>query len=45
MFGKDKNPNSVISFFLRRIIFLSYISSRVSSFQDLVPWPMQVDRI
>jgi hypothetical protein len=45
MFGEGKNPNSVISFFLRRIIFLSFISSRVSSFQQLAPWPMQVNRI
>jgi hypothetical protein len=35
MFGKGKNPNSVISLFLRRIIFLSLISSRVSSFPTL----------
>jgi hypothetical protein len=45
MFGEGKNPNLVISFFLRRIIFLSFISSRVSSFLHLAPWLMQVDRI
>jgi hypothetical protein len=45
MSGEGKNPNSVISFFFRRIIFLFFISSRVSSFQHLSPWPMQVDHV
>jgi hypothetical protein len=45
MFGEGKNLNSIISFFFHRIIFLSFTSSRVSSFQHLAPWPMQVDHI
>jgi hypothetical protein len=44
MFGEGKNPNSFISFFLRRIIFFFLISSRVFPFHRLSPWPMQVDR-
>jgi hypothetical protein len=39
-----KNPNSVISFSFRRIIFLLLNSSRVSPFQPLPPWLMRVDR-
>jgi hypothetical protein len=45
MFGEGKNPNSFISFFLRRIIFLFLIASRVFPSQHLSPWLMQVDRI
>jgi hypothetical protein len=35
MLGEGKNPNSVIRFFLRRFIFLSFISSRVFFFPTL----------
>jgi hypothetical protein len=46
MFGEGKNPNSFISFFLRRILFFFFlITSRVFPFQPLSPWPMQVDRV
>jgi hypothetical protein len=45
MFGKGKNPNSFISFFLRRIIFLFLITSRVFPSPLSFPWLMQVDRI
>jgi hypothetical protein len=44
MSGEGKNPNPVISFSFRRIIFFLFDSSRVSSFQHLSPWPMRVDR-
>jgi hypothetical protein len=45
MSGEGKNPNPVISFSFRRIIFFFlFNSSRVSYFQHLSPWPMRVDR-
>jgi hypothetical protein len=36
---------TLISFFLRRIIFLFLIASRVFSSLHLSPWPMQVDHV
>jgi hypothetical protein len=45
MSGEGKNPNPVISFFFRRIIFFLFISSRVSSFQYLSQWLMRLDHV